>query len=72
MVLAILIGVIQFFGFPTSWNKVLTIICAFIVIGIAYKMAPTNKPVDEKVLPFVDHKRDDAPTITNQNIVENK
>jgi hypothetical protein len=69
MILGALIVLIQFLGFPSSWNKFFTFICGIVVIGIAYRMAPKVKVQDEKALPYVDFKRGN---IINQPEPQNK
>jgi hypothetical protein len=57
MILAALVAVIQFLGFPTSWNKFFAFVCGILIIGIAYRMAPRVKTVNTGSLPYDEHKR---------------
>ncbi|MEI8327977.1 MAG: hypothetical protein WCG02_02465 [Candidatus Taylorbacteria bacterium] len=73
MLLAVLIIIIQFLGFPPSWNKFFTFVCGALIIGIAYRMAPKVKEVNEQTLTYVDYKRDkkdEIVTIVEENITK--
>ena len=59
MILATLVALIQFLGFPTSWNKFFSFVCGILIIGIAYRMTPKVKATNTEKLPYVEHKRED-------------
>ena len=59
MILSALTAVIQFLGFPTSWNKFFTFVCGLLIFGVAYLMAPKVRSQDVKDLPYVEQKREE-------------
>ena len=67
MLLSVIIAVIQFLGFPTAWDKFFTFVAGILILGIAYRMAPKVKTLDAQSLPYIEHKREEMATITNQN-----
>ena len=58
MILGVLVSVIQFLGFPDSWNKIFYVFVGVLIIGIAYNMAIKVNEVDTKTLPYEEHKSD--------------
>jgi len=79
IILGVLVAVIQFLGFPTSWNKFFTFVCGFLIIGIAYRMGPKVKAVNVGSLPYEEYKRskstvnsNETNTITNTNSLDSR
>jgi hypothetical protein len=67
MLVSVIVAIIQFLGFPSAWDKFFTLVGGILILGIAYRMGPKVKPVQVRSLPYVEHKREDAGTITSQN-----
>ena len=68
MLISVIVAIIQFLGFLPSWKYLFTFIGMMLILGIAYRMAPKVKVVDAGSLPYVEHKRDDKVTITDQDV----
>jgi hypothetical protein len=69
MLIGVIVVIVPFLGFPSSWQRFFEIVCGILVIGIAYSMAPKIKPVDSADLPFSEHKSDN---LTNPNPTDQK
>ena len=67
MLVSVIVAIIQFLGFPSAWDKFFTLVGGILILGIAYRMGPKVKPAQKQSLPYIEHKREDAGTITSQN-----
>ena len=50
-VLGVWTTVFLFFGFPSSWHKILAVITGLIIIGIAMTLPPDKEPFIENKQP---------------------
>ncbi len=57
MIIGLVVAVMPFLGFPSSWDATIYIILGLLIIAIAYRLVPAVK-TDEKdrSMPFTDNK----------------
>ncbi|MCX6718955.1 MAG: hypothetical protein NTZ38_01085 [Candidatus Taylorbacteria bacterium] len=59
MLLGLLIIIVPFMGFPSSWDSVILFISGLAIIAIAYSLAPkTSIGNKDKDLPFTENRND--------------
>jgi len=71
IILGILIGLLPFLGFSSSWDTVISVFTGMLIIILAYRLSPITKDSSikdnkEKNLPFVENKNESE---MNHNIL---
>jgi hypothetical protein len=60
MMLGVWVIILPFLGFPGFWQTMLMLASGLIIVGIAYSMRPSGKPVASSNIPYVEHKNQAA------------
>ena len=72
IIIGILVALIPFLGFPSTWDQIITLVLGFIIIAVAYRIKPGVSSRPPRDMSYIEHKNkpiqsnDTTPIVGNE------